>query len=207
MTINLRPANMDTIGVAWPILSLEAEQAYFAGNKCFAALAICNLYGQIPLDKDSRDAWVIIILPQATFTATRVLRGRKKATAHFREHISLCFQTMQQAIKTWLDGFIICVEEVDDLIKFSDQIFNTCTEYDLKLLAKKCKFFPKTVRWFGGIYDVQGYRLGPRNTEAMKNMEYPTTADEQCQFIDYCRWMANCIPVFHQIFQRLSEIL
>lgn len=42
--------------------------------------------------------------------------------------------------------------------------------------------------------------------EAIRNMNFPTTADELCQLIHCCRWVASTIPDIHLISQTLCEI-
>lgn len=82
VTIDLRPLNAAKIGETWPLSILKAERANCTGKMFFATIDYCNTYWILPLNKDSRDAQVIIP-PQRTFTRTRVFHDLKRGTERF----------------------------------------------------------------------------------------------------------------------------
>lgn len=60
----------------------------------------------------------------------------------------------------------------------NDKFLITSENFNLKLSAKKCRFFQKRVKWCGRTNDSDGYEHDPKNVEAIKSMVFPSTADE-----------------------------
>lgn len=88
-----------------------------------------------------------------------------------------------------------------------EKFVKTCDKFNLVLSARKCSFYSNSVKWCGRIIDKDGYRLDPRNVDALRNMKFPITADELCQFVHCCRWMATAIPDFNKRCLPLNEAL
>lgn len=206
VTIDLRPVNAATKAEVWPMPNIEAELSDFSGSEHFASLDFCAAYWQLPLHPDSLNACGVIA-PQGCFSSTRVLHGLKNATAHFQETIPALFSCVGKRIKSWLDDFTLHSKTEDDLLDSLEKFVEVCDKYNLKLSARKCVFYSKSVRWCGRIIEKDGYTLDPRNIEALRNMHFPVTADELCQFIHCCRWMAAAIPDFNKRCQPLNEAL
>lgn len=205
-TIDLRPVNAATIAEQWPMPVIEAELSDFKDSKHFASLDFCSGYWQCPLHPSSYEACGIIA-PQGTFISTRVLHGLKNAAAYFQSTIPPLFQNLKNAVKAWIDDFIIHSKSENELLQHLCEFFETCAKHNLFLSAKKCEFYTKKVRWCGRIIDSKGYQLDPRNMEAIKTLNAPVNAAELCQFIHCCRWMSTSIPDMHRKMQPLNDML
>lgn len=87
---------------------------------------------------------------------------------------------MQKAFRTWLDDFIMYAQEKDDLIKSLNRSFSTRTEYNSKLSAKM-QFFSGNSKVVWKNNRLSELQTRPKNIEAIRNMDYSTTADELCK--------------------------
>lgn len=148
-------------------------------------MCFCSAYWLVPLEKRAQDACGINA-PPGVFKLTRVLHGLNNDTARFLAHVPECFQIMLNALRSWLDDSIIFADNADRLMKHFGGFLPPYNDYNLEVSAGKCQFFLKNVLWGGRIINPEGYHLNPPNIEAIKDMEYPTTADEQYEFIHCC---------------------
>lgn len=205
-TIDLRPVNGATKKNQWPMPNIEAELQDFSNSRCFASMDFCSSYWQLPLDPESYDACGVIC-PQGTYSSTRVLHGLTNAVSHFQSSVEPLFAELRPNVKGWIDDFNLHDETEDSLLDKVEKFLYICDKHDLILSAKKCVFFKKEIKWCGRIIDGDGYRLDPRNIEALKNIHAPQTAGELCEYIHCCRWMSTAIPDFARRSGPLDELL
>ena len=206
LAIDLRPVNAATIKKAWPMPHLDAEMGDFAGSTCFASLDFCQGYWQLPIHPESYNACGIVA-PHGTYSSKRTLPGLTNATAYFQSTVEPLFAEMRSNMKAWLDDFNLFAKEEKRLLELLARFFEICAEKRLFLSAKKCQFFTKSVKWCGRVISAKGYTMSPANSAALQDMNEPRTADELCQFIHCCRWMATVIPNFVQEVAPLVELL
>lgn len=81
----------------------------------------------------------------------------KNAAAHLQEHVSQCFKAMQGAYESWPDDFDIHTKNAGDAVEHLETFLITSKEFNLKLSAKKCRFFEKKIIWCGRIIDAYSY--------------------------------------------------
>lgn len=67
--------------------------------------------------------------------------------------------------------------------------------------------YTKEVKLCDRIIDSAGYKLYPKNMEAIRAVEDPVAAAELCHFIHCCGWMSTSIPDFHRRMHPLDNIL
>lgn len=82
-----------------------------------------------------------------------------------------------------------------------------CLKHRLFVSALKCEFFAREIKCCGRIISEDGYRMVPANVQGLKDMADPQTADEVCQFVHCCRWMAISIPDFARRVAPLVAVL
>ena len=185
---------------------LDSEMADFRGHNCFASLDFCQGYWQLPLHPDSYDACGIIA-PHRTFSSKRTLPGLTNCTAYFQSSVEPLFSELRSNMKAWLDDFNLFAKTENHLLQLLERFFAICKEKRLFLSAKKCEFFSSQIKWCGRIFSAKGYTMDPTNSESLRNMSEPKTADELCQFVHCCRWMSVVIPNFVQRVAPLVELL
>lgn len=79
----------------------------------------------------------------------------ENAAAHFQARVSV-LHLMQNSFKKLLDDSIIYAKEADELYQNIDSFLTACAEHNLKLSAKKGKFFQTKVKWCGQNIDTNG---------------------------------------------------
>lgn len=205
-TIDLRPVNAATIKEQWPMPTIESELQDFSGSNCFASLDFCSGYWQLPVHPNSYDDCGVVC-PQGTFSSTRVLQGLTNSVAHFQSNIEPLFSELKPNMKAWVDDFNLHDKNEEELLNKIEKFLYICAKHNLYLSAKKCVFFTSSIKWCGRVIDSEGYRLDPRNAEALSDMQPPTKADELCEFIHCCRWMSSSIPDFNRRIGPLNDIL
>lgn len=82
-----------------------------------------------------------------------------------------------------------------------------CEEHSLQLSTMNWKVFQKEGNWIGRNIDQNGYQLDLQNINPIRNIEFQTTDDEIGRFVHGCIWMSSCVPSFHSLSHRLSDIL
>lgn len=134
---------------------IEAELSDFKDRKHFASMDFCAGYWQVPLGPEYHDACEIIA-PEVTLVSTPVLHGLKNASAYFESTIPPLFDKLTSAIKTWIDDSRIHCKTEKELLEHVEGFFEICNKHKIRLLAKKCSFHTKKVKWFGRVIDRNG---------------------------------------------------
>lgn len=178
--------------------SQEAKVANFAGKKCFATISFCKAYWQRTSGKHSRDACGMIS-PQETVDPTRVLRGLRKRYNTFSGARVSMLSIDATGLYVVARRFFHKRREDRGSDPTRGRIFQHLYRAQFENFGKKGQIYSENNKmvWENNIWP--SFKLKPKNKEAIKNMDYSTTADELCQFIYCCWWTSNCIPGFRYI--------
>ena len=206
LTIDLRPVNSQTVPFAWPMPSLESVVSEVAGDACFATFDLCHGYWQMPLHPDSQECQSFIT-QDGVYTPTRVLQGQTNAVPYFQSAVSNIIKPLRDRILQWLDDLLMHCPTPQDLLTTLESFFQLCRQHNIKLHARKCKFYLPEVTWCGRLISQDGVRFDPRNYAAITDMQVPTTGAELQQLLCASNWMRSAIPQYTTIVQPLQDLM
>ena len=93
------------------------------------------------------------------------------------------------------------------LLDILEVAFGLCSNYGLKLHARKCKLFLQEVKWCGRIINGSGIKLDPGRLDTLLNMQTPNNGSELQQFLCAANWMCMAIPQYTKTVAVLSDLL
>ena len=111
----------------------------------------------------------------------------------------------------------ICIPYLDDVIVFSKTfeghvehvrtVLRRLRAHGIKLKAKKCKLFQREVCYLGRIVSKHGYRLDPKNVDAIKLLKDtpPKTAGEVRKLLGTLGYYRRYIPDFSRLAKPLFD--
>lgn len=117
------------------------------------------------------------------------------------------FMDLKTSLLLWFDDIILHAATSEKLLLILEECFKTCRRYGLKLNAKKCRFFLRTVRWRGRIIDEEGIRLDPFRLKALLSVQKPERGNELQQCLCSANWMRSVIPTLKKLLDPLKELM
>ena len=206
MTVDHRPPNAATIPVSWPMPSIEAESADFAGAQHYTVLDFVSGYYQLPLAPESQDI-LSFITSDGVFTPTRTCQGATNSAANFQACVEPLFARLADRLKCWLDDFLIFSRSLDLWFDAVRQAFTVCREHGLFLSARKCRLYSTRARWCGRLIDSLGVELDPARLSGLRDASRPRLAGELVQYVHCTQWMASAIPDYARSVAPLRALL
>ena len=205
-TVDLRPVNNQTVPFTWPMPHLETVLQELQGATCYATIDLCHGYWQMPLAEASQECQSFIT-PDGVYTPNRVLHGQTNATFYFQGIVANICKPIRSNILQWLDDVLLHAKTPEELIQVLSRFLELCQQHNIKLHAKKCRFYVKEVKWCGRIISQYGVKMDPRSLSTLLEMPPPTTADQLQQFLCAANWMRSTIPEHNKLVHPLQELL
>ena len=194
--VDYRSLNSVTIKDAYPLPKIDETLDALSGASWFSTLDLKSGYWQVGLDPDDK--------PKSAFIT-------RKGLFQFRVlPFRLCNApaTFERLMETVLAGlqWDICLIYIDDVIvygrTFEEALKNLETVLErlriagLKLKAKKCRLFSKSVSFLGHIISDKGIETDPEKVRAVKEWPVPVNVTEVRSFLGLCSYYRRFIPKF-----------
>lgn len=206
MAADLRPINSVKIKESWSMPHLDGEVADFSESEVFAVMHFVAAYWKLGLHPDSKELCGIIT-SLLVVVAKLVLQGLANSTSYFQSSVKPLFSSIRKNLHAYLDDFSLHSKTEEGILETTEEFFSICKEHNLFLSARKCKFFQKSLKWFGRVISKDGYTLEQYRLSGLQDIKEPETGAALAQFIYCTRWMSNCLPNFSRVSQPLIDIL
>ncbi|OQR83686.1 hypothetical protein ACHHYP_14408 [Achlya hypogyna] len=207
MTIDSRPINACTEPMPWPMPNLDAAMATLAGTRVYFSLDWLKGYWQLALHPSCQE-YFSFMTPFGVYTPTRVLMGQSDAVAYcqFVEN-ELFGDLLLHGLLAWLDDLLGYAADTASLFSILESVLSICAKSGLKLHAKKCRFFQKSVKWCGKVISADGITHCPERLQGLLDLSPPTTAADLQQFLCATNWMRASIPDYAALVAPLGQLL
>ena len=165
----------------------------------FFVLDLFKGYWQFPLHPDSQE-YFSIMTHEGVFTPTRVPMGASGTGDYFQATVTKMFQDLLYVlVLIWFDEVFGFAKTESVLLEVLEKIFAICREYNVKLIAKKCKLFDTKMKWCGHIYTKDGVNHDPEKFEALDHAGIPQAAGDLQQALCAMNWMCSHLPHYNDI--------
>ncbi|KAK7880554.1 hypothetical protein WMY93_032813 [Mugilogobius chulae] len=209
LCIDYRLLNEKTLPDRHPIPRIQEILESLGGNKWFTVLDQGKAYHQGFMSEKSRP-YTAFITPWGLYEWVRIPFGLSNAPAAFQRHMEECLGDLRDEV---------CVPYLDDVLVFSStfeqhvhnvrQVLQKQRMSGIKLRAEKCDFFKPQVTYVGRVISAEGYRMNPKEVEAVRALVHqtPATVREVRKLLGFLSYYRTYIKDFSITAKPLYELL
>ena len=204
--VDYRRLNDVTLKDAYPLPRIDDMLDSLSGASWFSTLDLCMGYWQVEMEPSDK--------PKTAFTTRKGLYQFKVMP------FGLCNAgaTFERLMETVLSGlnWEICLIYLDDIIVISktfegmmdnlSQVFERLQSAGLKLKAKKCSLFCRSVEYLGHIISAEGVATDKRKTEVVSELSAPANVSELRSFLGLCGYYRKFVRDFAKIAKPLHRL-
>ena len=207
LCVDYRRLNSKTIKDAYPIPRVADDLDSLAGSKWFTSLDLNMAYHQIPMCESDKEK-TAFATPRGGLYQYRVMPfGLCNAPATFQRVIETALRGLQWYITVlYLDDIIVFGRSFEDHLCNLALVFDRLQNANLKLKAKKCRFFCKEVNFLGHVVSESGIRTDPEKTNVVKNWKRPENVSELRSFLGLVSYYRRFIKDFANIAKCLHAL-
>ena len=202
LVIDYRALNKVTRKFAWPMPKVEDIFSKLNGATYFTTLDLCAGYHHIPLEKSS--------IPKTAFNSPfgkyeyiKVPFGLAQALAYFQELMTGILKDFPFAM-AYLDDIIIFNRTPQEHLTHIHMVFEKLRTANLSMKKSKCNFFSKEIQYLGHILSATGICPLPSKTQAIHNMNAPTTPKLVRAFLGLVGYYRKFIKGFAKVAKPLT---
>ena len=173
MCCDYRKLNGKTIADSQPIPRIQDILDGLAGKKWFSTLDMSKAYHQGYIHEDSQHL-TAFATPWTLYEWIRIPFGLRNAPPAFQRFMNFLLGDMKGYIcDPYLDDVLCYSESFDDGVKGLKKILHRLRTKGVKLRADKCVFMKAEVRYLGRLVSGDGYRMDPKDAEALDRFKEP----------------------------------
>lgn len=202
---DFRALNNNTVKDRYLLPNLEDLLAKVGAHQYYTILDMVQGYHQIPIRPADRHMTAFLVYG-GTYCWIRVPFGLCNAPATFQRHI-------HQILRPYLDKFVTAY--LDDIVIFSDnfkdhqshvrQVLQLLQHNGIRLKAKKCEFFKKSVKFLGHELNQLGVAPALDKVAVIQDFPIPTTPSAMRSFIGFVGFYRRYIYGFSQLIRPLNS--
>lgn len=204
--VDYRRLNACTVKDAYPLPKIDESLDQLSGYSWFSTLDMFSGYWQVELDPEDKH--------KTAFTTRRGLFQFKVMP------FGLCcapatFERLMESVLAGLN-WDICLVYLDDIIimgkSFEDMLHNLTKVFDrfqhagLRLKAKKCHLFQRTVTFLGHVISEEGISTDPEKVKSIRDWPVPNNAHEVRSFLGLCGYYRKFIENFAKTAKCLHRL-
>ena len=129
--------------------------------------------------------------------------GLAQAPAYFQELMTGILKDFNFSI-AYLDDIIIFSKTPEEHLSHIRMVFEKVCSTKLSMKLGKCHFFFKEIQYLGHILSTKGIRLLPSKTQAIQQMQPPTTPKQVQAFLGLFSYYRKFIKGFAKITKPLT---
>ncbi len=187
-----------------PLPRIDDLLGQLRGTTVFSALDVTMGYHHMGLTPNAQQK-TAFTTPLGKFKFNKCPFGLAQAPAYFQ---SLIFHVLQGLNFTfaYLDDVLIYSKDVDTHLGHLCQVFERFQQADLHLKKVKCDFFKKELQYLGHILSPDGIRPLPDKLSAIRDLPWPTSTTEVCQFLGLTGYYHKFVPHYSTTAKPLSRL-
>ena len=191
----------------YPLPRIEDMFAKMTGGKRFSKIYLKNAYLQMEVEEDSKK-YLTINTHKGLFKYNRPPFGIKTAPSIWQRAME---QTLQgiPGVDDMLDDIIVTGKSDAEHLENLEAILRRLAEKDLRINAKKCRFFMERIEYCGHEIDHDGLHKTKAKIEAVQKAPHPQDVSSLRGFLGlvnyYHRFLPNLASVLHPLNQLLEK--
>ena len=197
--VDYRRLNKVTLKDAYPLPRIDDMLDSLSGASWFSTLDLCIGYWQVEMEPNDR--------PKTAF-ATRKGLFQFKVMPFGLCNAGATFERLMETVLAGLnleicllyqDDIIVVSRTIEGMIENLSKVFERLLSAKLKLKAKKCSLFRKSVEHLGHVISSEGATTDPRKIEAIRNMSPLVNVGDLRSFLGICSYYRKFVRDFAEI--------
>ena len=194
--IDYRRLNNVTGKDAFPIPCIDENFEALSGAEWFSTLDMASRYWQVLVAEQDRHK-TAFCTRKGLFQWRVLPFGLSNAPSTFSRLMELVLRgILWERCLVYLDDIIIFGRDFESALENLRHVFDRLRRAGLKLKAKKCKLFQKTVKFLGHVVSKKGVQCDPEKVECVQNWKVPECMIEVRSFLGLASYYRRFIPQY-----------
>ncbi|XP_070854064.1 uncharacterized protein [Drosophila suzukii] len=198
LCVDFRQLNAHSIPDAYPLPRITHIWERLRHAKYISTLDLKSGYWQIPVAESSRECTAFTVPRRGLYHWKMMPFGLHSAPATFQRALdSVIGPDMEPNAFAYLDDIIIIGRTLEEHVQHLQEVFRRLRKANLRLNAKKCSFFKRSLVYLGHVISEEGIHTDPDKISAVRGLSPPTT----------CKELRRFVPNFASVVQPMSLLL
>ena len=209
LCLDLRRVNQQIVLDSWPLFTIESiiKKIGRGGGRLMSTLDLKSAYFHLKVAPCSQHI-LTFVTSNSAYKFLRTPFGLANSPASFAGVISRALNPLNSRhVVHYVDDILISTDHEVQHFEVIDQVLWRLREAGLTLSPEKCKFFQKSVKYLGQIFDEYGCRPDPERLSAIANLEPPKDVSALRRYLGILSWQKRYIPLYAKICMPLFELL
>lgn len=204
--VDYRRLNASTVKDAYPLPRIDESLEQLSGYSWFSTLDMFSGYWQVELDPADKNK-TAFATRRGLFQFRVMPFGLCCAPATFERLMETVLAGLQWDIcLVYLDDIIIMGKTFDEMMVNLGRVFDRLLSAGLRLKAKKCHLFQRSVKFLGHVISEEGITTDPEKIESVRNWPVPSNTSEIRSFLGLCGYYRKFIKDFSKIAKCLHKL-
>ena len=208
MCCDYRKLNLKTVADSQPLPRIQDILDNLFGNNWFSTLDMSKAYHQGFISEDCRHL-TAFSTPWALYEWLRIPFGLKNAGPAFQRYIYNCLSDVAHKVcEPYLDDVLCFSLSFLEHVRHVRMVLQRLKDKGVKLRADKCEFFKNEVRYLGRLISKDGYRVDPKDTEAIEEFRKPpANIGELRKLLGFLGYYRTYVQDFSKLMKPLYTLL
>ena len=204
--VDYRRLNALTRKDAFPLPRIQDVLGTMGGARYFCTMDLASGYWQIRMQDQDKEK-TAFVTRQGLFHFKTMPFGLCNAPATFQRVMEKVLMGLQwEQCLVYLDDIIIFGPTFEETLQRLHHVLDRLKIAGLKLKAKKCDWFRRSVEYLGHIVSPEGLRCDPKKVEAVLNWPVPSSTKEVRSFLGFASYYRKFLPNFSDIAEPLHRL-
>lgn len=204
--VDYRRLNASIVKDAYPLPRIDESLEQLSGYSWFSTLDMFSWYWQVEFDPADKNK-TAFATRRGLFQFRVMPFGLCCAPATFDRLMETVLAALQWDIcLVYLDDIIILGKTFDEMMVNLGRVFDRLLSAGLRLKAKKCHLFQRSVKFLGHVISEEGITTDREKIESVRNWPVPSNASEIRSFLGLCGYYRKFIKYFSKIAKCLHRL-
>ena len=207
LCLDYRQVNERLKADAYPLPLLWDRVQAAAGFNLYICLDLNTAFWNVPLAEESKPV-TALITHKGLYEFNVLPFGIKTCPSMFQRALDATIGSLESKnVLCYLDDIVIAADDIDTLLRLTDEVLTLCEEAGFQLRPDKCEWVHREVKLLGFIVNKNGIKPNSHKVEAIHAARSPIDKSELRTFLGAIGFMQRFIPDFAQLTAPLTDLL